>query len=243
MGSGFAEGFGMAVEFGVGDQDFNARIPGSEGGELFDGVEGALGEFIDSRDRVDFEGVGEVFRSEFGVGMVEHGFDEGVVVGIVAGEAGGHVVTTEGGEVVGAGFEGGVDGESFDGACGAFANPIFALHEDGGAREAIDEAGADDPDDSGVPVFVCEDDRSSVWVGHPGLLGHLDGLFDDALLGSAAFVVEICKLLGKVGGALSSRVGHEFERVPGVSETTDRVESWGESESHGFGVDLIGVET
>lgn len=88
-----------------------------------------------------------------------------------------------------------------------------------------------------------ENDRSSVGVGHPGLLGHLDGLLDDALLGGAAFVVEARELLGEVGGALSSCGGHELEGIAGVPEASDRVESWGESESDGFGVDLIGVES
>lgn len=95
MGSGFAEGFGVAVEFGIGDEDFDAGVPGSEGGELLNGGEGSLGEFIDTRDRVDLEGVGEVFGGEFGVGVVEHGLDEGVVVGVFACEAGGHVVSAE----------------------------------------------------------------------------------------------------------------------------------------------------
>lgn len=114
MGTGFTEWFGVAVEFGVGDQDFDARIPGSERGELFDGGEGAFGEFIDSCDRVNLEGVGEVFGGEVGIGMVEHGLDEGVVVGVVAGKTGGHVVTAVGVKVVGAAFECCVDGESFD---------------------------------------------------------------------------------------------------------------------------------
>ncbi len=113
-------------------------------------------------------------------------------------------MTSEGGEVVGATLECGVDGESFDGSCGAFADAVFALHEDGGAGEAIDESGADDSYYAGVPVFVREDDRSSIGVGHPGLLGHFDGLFDDALLGGAALVVEVGELLGEVGGALSA---------------------------------------
>ena len=90
---------------------------------------------------------------------------------------------------------------------------------------------------------MCEDDGSFVRRVHPGLLDHFEGLFEDALFGGSSFVVEDGELVGEVGGVLSSCGGHEVECVPGVSEATDRVESWRESESYGFGIDLVFVET
>ena len=114
VGSGFSEGFGVAVELCVLDVDADSWVSRAEGGELFEGGEGLLGEFVDGRDGVDFEGVDEVFWGEEGVGVVDHGVCEQFEVGFVAGHSRGHVVSAEGVEVVGAGFECGVDAESFD---------------------------------------------------------------------------------------------------------------------------------
>ena len=116
------------------------------------------------------------------------------------------------------------------------------MHEDGGAGEAVDESGADDADDAGVPVFVGEDDGSFVGAGHALLLGHFEGLFEDALFCCASVVVECGELVGEVGGALAGGGGHEFEGTLGVSESSDGVEAGGEAEADGFGVDLVGVE-
>lgn len=88
-----------------------------------------------------------------------------------------------------------------------------------------------------------KDDGSFVRRVHPCLLDHFEGLFEDALFGGSPFVVEDCELVREVGRMLSSCGGHEVECVPGVSEAADRVESWRESESNGFGIDLVFVET
>lgn len=112
--SGLSEGFWVSVELCVLDVDADPWVSCAEGGELFERREGLLGEFVDGRDRVDFEGVDEVFWCEEGVGVVDHGFCELIEAGIVAGHSRGHVVSAEGFEVVGAGFESGVDAESFD---------------------------------------------------------------------------------------------------------------------------------
>jgi len=116
------------------------------------------------------------------------------------------------------------------------------LHEDGGAGEAVDEAGADDAYDAGVPVLVGEDDGSFVGAGHALLLGHFEGLFEDALFGGSAVVVEFGELFGEFCGAIACGGGHEFEGIGGVSESSDGVEAGGEAEADGFGVDLVGVE-
>ena len=78
-----------------------------------------------------------------------------------------------------------------------------------------------------MPVFVGEDDCSFVWVGHAGLLGHLEGLFEDALFGGSSIVVEGGELLGEVGGALTCGSGHEFEGIGGVPEAAYGVEAGG----------------
>ena len=114
MGAGFAEGFGAAVDFGVLDEDADSGVAGSEGGEVFEGGEGLFGEFVDGGGGIDFEGVDEIVYSKVCVGVVEDGFDEFFVVGVVEGEAGGHVVSAEGFEVVGCGFECIVDGVAVD---------------------------------------------------------------------------------------------------------------------------------
>lgn len=92
--------------------------------------------------------------------------------------------------MVGAGFERGVDAESVDAACGSFAYAVFDLHEDGGACVAIDESGADDPDDAGMPILVSEDDGACVVAGHPRFDRELFGVTEDALFCCAALFVE-----------------------------------------------------
>lgn len=190
VGAGFAEWFGTPVDLGVLDEKADAGVARTEGGEAFKSSEGLFVEFIDAGLGVDFECVDEVVGGEACVGVVEHGLDETVVVGVIESKPGGHVVSSEGGEVVGAGFECGVDGEALDGAGGALADAVFALHEDGGAGEAVDESGADDADDAGVPILVREDDGSAVGVGHPRVLSHFECLFEDALFRGSPVVVE-----------------------------------------------------
>jgi len=76
VGACFAEGFGVAVEFGALDEDTDAGVACAEGCELFEGGQGALVEFVNSGDGIDFECVDEVVFAEILVRVAGHGLDE-----------------------------------------------------------------------------------------------------------------------------------------------------------------------
>lgn len=83
MVAGFAEGFWAAIEAGALDEQADAWVAGSEGGELFELGKGFDGEFVDGSEGIDFYCVYEVLDCDLLIGDTEELFDE-TGVGIFA---------------------------------------------------------------------------------------------------------------------------------------------------------------
>jgi hypothetical protein len=110
----------------------------------------------------------------------------------------------------------------------------------GGLVEALDDAGGDDADDSGVPALGPEDEAA----GTGALLGLGDGLDEHALLDLAAVGVGLVEVRGERAGLGEARGAEELEADGGVVEAAGGVDAGAEMEAdlagaHGpFGLEV-----
>ena len=136
-----------------------------------------------------------------------------------------------------------MDGEAGDGSCRAAADTIFTLHENRWASKAIDQTGADDSDDAGVPVGMREDDGPLRWACHAFGLGHFDGLFEDFTFLLTSFGIQAIECFGDLMCAASPGGGQEFDGIACVSHATGGIDAGSQSEAHRVGVHIGVIES
>ena len=79
-------------------------------------------------------------------------------------EADGEGVAAKAGEEIGAGFDGGEEDESVDGAAGAVGNfavgAVFNADDDGRLGGALDDARGENADDAAMPAVAVDDEKA-----------------------------------------------------------------------------------
>ncbi len=152
-------------------------------------------------------------------------------------QAGGHVVSAEGSEQLGAVPEGFDEGEALDAASAAVAFAAFVeADDDGGAVVFAAEAGGDDADHAGVPTFTADHDGAVArGVESFGQLG--EGGFEDVLFELLALTVARVEFVRETAGFGGVFGEEEFERGFGGVEAAGGVEARAEAEADFGGED------
>ena len=163
---------------GVEERGGVAHAAGFEEGEFF---EVGLFQLGDIDAGVEFEAGDEVRGLQAASGGGGEFFAEVGEILPRDAQAGGHVVSAEGSEQLGAVPEGFDEGEALDAASAAVAFAAFVeADDDGGAVVFAAEAGGDDADHAGVPTFTADHDGAVArGVESFGQLG--EGGFEDVL--------------------------------------------------------------
>jgi hypothetical protein len=219
-----------------------ADAEGLEGLVMTEEVEVKVGE---GDFGIEVEAGAELVVGEELAGLAAEGVLEGGEGVALDGEAGGHLVTAEFYEVLGAGGEGFDQGEAFDAAAAAFAEAgVVETDDEGGAVVGFAEAGGDDAEDAGVPAIASYDDGGVVWE---VLFFHdEEGLVVDGFFDFLAFAVLAGEGVGEGAGAGVVVGEEELEGLLGAGEAACGVDAgaeleadvgWGEGWGDAGGVD------
>jgi hypothetical protein len=155
---------------------------------------------------------------------------EGIQLGGIDAETGGHGMTAVAQEEAVALSEGISEVEAFDAAAGAAPDGAIAAEDDGGTIIALKDAGGDDADDADMPGALAFDDheialgiKAGVEFGEEGI-GH--GLFDLLPLSVAGI-----EAMGDAGGGGEIVGDQQIQGFAGILEAAGGVESGAEEEA------------
>ena len=129
-------------------------------------------------------------------------------------EAHGKGVAAEAREEIGAGFDGGEEGESVHGAAGAMGHTILNADDDGRLGGALDNARGENADDAAMPAVAVDDEEA---IGGDFRIG-CKACFDGGERGGfhvAALAIEPFQLVRQLRGAMRIARGEKLDDVGG----------------------------